>query len=125
MGRHGLREEKKRQLQQRRTQARNAVRRYCDDVTFVITKDSRDTLRRIHRQLRDHYAERADELNKSSSDALRAAGEAAKRSTADRERRLRDVAAELARLRELRRRAEVVLAGRLGAGAAAPVGGGR
>jgi hypothetical protein len=109
MGRHGLREEKRRQLQQRRSQARNAVRRYCDDVTFIIAKDSRDTLRRIHRQLRDHYGDRADELDRSSTEALRAAREAATRGTAERERRLQDIAAELARLRELRRRAEAVL----------------
>jgi uncharacterized membrane-anchored protein YhcB (DUF1043 family) len=109
MGRAGLREEKKRQVQQRRTQARIAARRYCDDISFVISKDSRDTLRRINRQLRDHYAARAEELNRSSAEALRAANEAAHRSSGERERRLKDVVAELARLRELRRRAETVL----------------
>ena len=109
MGRRGLREEKKRQVQQRRTQARIAARRYCDDISFVISKDSRDTLRRINRQLRDHYAARAEELNRSSAEALRAANEAAHRSSGERERRLKDVVAELARLRELRRRAETVL----------------
>ncbi|HYY12517.1 MAG TPA: dynamin family protein [Kineosporiaceae bacterium] len=109
MGRKGLKDEKRRQLEQRRAQARNAVRRYCDDVTFVIGKDSRDTLRRIHRQLRDHYGARADELNRSSAEALRAASEAATRSQSERERRLKDVTAELARLRELRRRADALL----------------
>ena len=33
MGHKGLRDEKKRQLQQRRAQAKNAIRRYCDEVT--------------------------------------------------------------------------------------------
>jgi hypothetical protein len=124
MGRRGLREEKKRQVQQRRTQARVAARRYCDDISFVISKDSRDTLRRINRQLRDHYAERAEELNRSSAEALRAASEAANRSSGERERRRGDIAAELARLQELRRRAESVLVATRSAVPAVPVGGG-
>ena len=119
MGRRGLKDEKKRQVGQRRTQARIAARRYCDDISFVIGKDSRDTLRRINRQLRDHYAARAEELNRSSAEALRAANDAAQRSGGERERRLKDLAAELARLRELRRRAESVLA------ATSPVGSAR
>ena len=56
MGHRGLREEKKRQVQRRRAEARNAIRRYCDEVIFVASKDSRDTLRRVQRQLRDHYS---------------------------------------------------------------------
>ncbi|WP_425560775.1 dynamin family protein [Luedemannella helvata] len=102
MGHKGLRDEKKRQLRQRRAQAKNAVRRYCDEVTFVVGKDSRDTLRRIQRQLRDHYSGLAEELNRSNAQALAAAGEAANRSRTDRERRLAEIDAELARLLQLR-----------------------
>ncbi|MEJ2579049.1 MAG: dynamin family protein [Kineosporiaceae bacterium] len=108
MGRAGLREEKKRQLKQRQGQAKNAVRHYCDEVQFLVGKDSRDTLRRIQRQLRDHYGARAEELRRSVSEALNAANAAAKRSSAERERRLKDLDAELDRLRQLRRRAEEV-----------------
>jgi hypothetical protein len=105
MGHRGLKDEKRRQLEQRRAQARNAVRRYCDEVHFVIGKDSRDTLRRVQRQLRDHYSSRAEELNRSTAEALRVAGETVSRSTSERERRLRDVDAELVRLRRLLERA--------------------
>ena len=35
-------------------------------------KDSRDTLRRIQRQLRDHYTALAEELNRSNAEALAA-----------------------------------------------------
>jgi len=108
MGHRGLKDEKRRQLEQRRAQARNAVRRYCDEVHFVIGKDSRDTLRRVQRQLRDHYSRRAEELNRSTAEALRLASETVTRSTADRERRLRDVDAELSRLRRLREQADTV-----------------
>jgi hypothetical protein len=108
MGRKGLKDEKERQVQQRRGQAKNAIRRYSDEVSFVTGKDSRDTLRRIQRQLRDHYSARADELNKSNSAALQSANDVAKRSQADREKRLKDLDAELTRLRMLRERAAAV-----------------
>ncbi|QSB13631.1 dynamin family protein [Natronosporangium hydrolyticum] len=109
MGRKGLRDEKKRQRAARQTQARNAVRRYCDEVSFVMNKDSRDTLRRIQRQLRDHYSALADELSRSNTEALAAASAAAKQTSAEREGRLRDLAAELDRLRQLREHAAAVL----------------
>jgi hypothetical protein len=108
LGHRGLREEKKRQIQKRRTEAKNAVRRYCDKITFVASKDSRDTLRRVQRELRDHYTALAEELNRSNTRALTAATEAAKRNQASREKRLKDVDAELARLKQLRQRAEAV-----------------
>ncbi|MBL8932138.1 MAG: dynamin family protein [Kineosporiaceae bacterium] len=101
MGRNSLREEKRRQLTARQAQAKNAVRRYCDEIQFVMGKDSRDTLRRIQRQLRDHYAARAEELGASLGQAMQSASEAVKRTNAERDKRLRDVDAELARLRRL------------------------
>jgi hypothetical protein len=102
MGHKGLRDEKKRLLAQRRQQAKNAVRRYCDEVLFVMGKDSRDTLRRIQRQLRDHYSSLAEELNRSNNEALNAANDAVKRTQSDREKRLTNLNAELTRLRQLR-----------------------
>jgi hypothetical protein len=108
MGRKGLREEKKRQRATRQNQAKNAVRRYCDEVSFVMGKHSRDTLRRIQRQLRDHYTGLAEELNRSNTEALTKASEALKRTQAEREKRLRDIDAELARLRRLRQQAMAV-----------------
>jgi replication fork clamp-binding protein CrfC len=109
MGRSGLREEKRRQLGLRQTQAKNAIRRYGDEVQFLIGKDSRDTLRRIQRQLRDHYTARAEELNRSTADALRNSQAAAKQSQTERAKRLADIDAELDRLRKLRARARAAL----------------
>jgi dynamin family protein len=108
MGHKGLREEKKRQLTARRNQARNAVRRYCDEVNFLMGKDSRDTLRRIQRQLRDHYSALAEELSRSNQEALNAAAEAAKQTETQRATRLRNLEAELTRLRGLRDRAQAL-----------------
>ncbi|GIE88292.1 dynamin family protein [Actinoplanes regularis] len=105
MGRKGLREEKQRQEKARQQQARNAMRRYCDEVTFVVGKDSRDTLRRIHRRLRDHYTGLAEELARSNAAALAGAEKAARRGRTERESRVRDLDAELGRLATLQSRA--------------------
>ncbi|HEX8802859.1 MAG TPA: dynamin family protein, partial [Acidimicrobiales bacterium] len=56
MGRSALKGEKDRQLSMRRNQAKQAHRKYTDEVTFVVGKDSRDTMRRVQRQLRDYFA---------------------------------------------------------------------
>ena len=111
LGRKSVKDEKERALARRRSEAKASVRRYCDEVSFQIGKDSRDTLRRIQRQLRDHYSSLADELNRSTSEALKSATEAAKVAEADRSKRLRDVKAELERIGGLRDRAEKLAAG--------------
>jgi hypothetical protein len=109
MGHRGLREEKKRQAEKRRSEAKNAVRRYCDKVIFMASKDSKDALRRVQRELRDYYNGIAEELNQSNAQALAAATSAAKQTQAEREKRLKNVNAELARVAELRKRAAAVL----------------
>ena len=120
LGRSQLREEKRRRLQQRRTQARGAVRTYCDEVQFVLGKDSRDTLRRVQRTLRDHYTARAEELNRTTSEALAAAQDAARRDESGRAARLRDLEAELARLDGLATKAEALVHNGSAAKAVAP-----
>ena len=111
MGRKGLKDEKARQLTQRRQQAKTQIRKYTDEVSFQVTKDARDNLRRSQRQLRDHYSTRAEELHRSTSDALNAAKQAAQTDERDRGTRLRDIEAELERLRTLRTRADRLVIG--------------
>lgn len=111
MGRKSLKDEKERQLKQRQSQAKIALRRYTDEVSFQVTKDSRDTLRRVHRQLRDHYSSRAEELHKSTTSSLKAAQEAAKLDQTERTKRIKDVEAELGRIGKLRAMAEAVKVG--------------
>lgn len=111
MGHRGLKEEKKRQREARQRQAVVAIRHYCDQIGFVMSKDSRDTLRSIQRQLRDHYTTLAEELENSNAEALRRATEAARRGEAERKKRLADVDAELERLGSLRQRAAAAASG--------------
>ena len=101
MGRKSMRDEKARQLTQARQQARQACHRYVDEVAFVIGKDSRDTVRRVHRHLRDHFTDRAETLHRSASESLRAAQETVKGDETQRRDRLRRVETELARIRGL------------------------
>ena len=98
MGRSALRGEKERQLNMRRGQARQAHRKYTDEVSFVVGKDSRDTLRRTQRRMRDFFAARAEELHRSTTTALAAAQQAVKSDASTRQKRLRDVEAELKRI---------------------------
>jgi hypothetical protein len=105
MGRQALRGEKERQLAMRRNQARQAHRKYTDEVSFVVGKDSRDTLRRTQRRMRDFFAARAEELHRSTSGALAAAQQAVKSDANSRQKRLKDVDAELKRIAVLREKA--------------------
>ncbi len=110
MGRKSLKDEKARQTAQRRAQAKNSLRRYCDEVSFQVSKDSRDTLRRVQRQLRNHYSTRAEEMHVSTSQALKAAAEAVKIGQGERVARKKNIEAELGRIRALRAKAEAIVA---------------
>lgn len=125
MGRKGLRDERSRQLGQRRAQAKAAARRYVDEVNFCVGKDSRDTMRHLQRDLREHFAARVEEANRTAAATLAAAQAAAKEGVEGRERRLADIDAELERLDALAAMArDLVVAGSPApaAGAAASAG---
>ena len=91
VGRKTLKEEKDRALTQRRLQAKQSVRKYTDEAQFVASKEARDALRQINRQLRDHFMERADELTTSTSESLAAAQQALRSTQESRDKRIRVV----------------------------------
>ena len=101
-GGKAYRDEKNRALAQRRAQAKNAHRKYTDELAFEVGKDVRDTVRRIQRQLRDQFTARAEELYRSTTEALHKAQHAVEIDATARTKRLPDVEAELARIRGLR-----------------------
>ena len=49
LGRRLVKQERERQVQQRRQQARAELRRYVDDVAFHVGRDSREAVRRTQR----------------------------------------------------------------------------
>jgi predicted GTPase len=105
LGRKSVKEERERKLTMRRNQTKQAMRRYVDDLTFLMAKDSRDTLRQIQRNLRDAFTARADELQRSISETLNAAQGAIKQDQTTRDQRLRELDNQLNQLAQLRQRA--------------------
>ena len=105
LGGKALREERTRQLAQRRAQGKAAVRRYLDEISFAVTKESRDGLRLAQRQLRDHLTDRAAELDRTASSALVSARAATEVEAGERTTRLAQIYAELDRLTRLRAKA--------------------
>lgn len=73
MGLAGLGDERRKQLDRRRTQAKSAVRTYIDQYNLRVGKDSRTTQRRIQREMRDKYATRMASVQRHADDALQAA----------------------------------------------------
>jgi hypothetical protein len=73
MGRTGFVDERRRRLEQRRGEAKAAVRRLVDDFNLQVGKDSRDAVRHVQRELRSSCADRVSELQRSASEALAAA----------------------------------------------------
>jgi GTPase SAR1 family protein len=116
MGRKAIKDQKERELASRRQEAKNAVRKYVDDVNFQMSKDSKDTVRRVQRALRDTFQTRADELQRSTSEALLAAQRAVQTDQAGREKRLPAVEDQLRRIRALRDHVAALAPGLISAG---------
>lgn len=101
MGGKMVRDESRRLLDRRRMEAKNTVRRYVDDVSFQVSKQSRDMLRYMQRDLRDHFMARSDELIRSAQESLIAAERALQAGEAERHQRIADLNAELERIAAL------------------------
>ncbi len=109
LGGKTITDERRRVISRRQHEAKAAVRRYVDDVKFQASKESRDMLRRVQRDLRDHFTAQAEEMNRSLGDSLRAAERSVKTSTGDRERRLAEIKSELERLETLQQKVRMLL----------------
>ena len=110
LGRRALKEEKARKLAQRQQQAKNAVRKYLDEVNIEASKVSRDTVRQVHRDLRDEFSGRAEALQTTIQESIHTAERSTKQAATERAQRLNDVGAELERITGLRTRASKSLA---------------
>lgn len=61
-------------------------------------------LRRVQRDLRDHFTNQAEEMNRSLGDSVRAAERSVKISQAERDRRVAEIKFELDRLESLQQK---------------------
>jgi hypothetical protein len=109
MGRKTIGDERKRIMQKRQADAKTSLRRYVDDVTFHVGKDSRDMLRGVQRLLRNHFTEQAEQMKRSLQDSLKAAESSVKATKAERDDRLAELGAELARLEQMAQHVRTLL----------------
>ncbi|MCW4352563.1 dynamin family protein [Hoyosella sp. YIM 151337] len=108
-GARAYKEDMANRLQKRRADAKMAIRQYTDDVAFQTGKESRDRLRWVQRQLRDHFTDIAGQTLRSLNDSVRTAQEAVNLSKRDREVRIAQLESSLAELTELKAAAQRML----------------
>lgn len=94
VGRKLVRDERERQLEYRRQQAKQELRRFVDEVGFVLGKECRDAIRRTQRFLRDEFAARATQAERSSTQALATVRRSARMADDERARRAEQLDAQ-------------------------------
>jgi hypothetical protein len=73
MARRAFSDDRARRRVARRQELKRLSSKYLDEIGFLVAKDSRDTVRRIHRQIRDYFTERAEQLEQTLQQAVAAA----------------------------------------------------
>ncbi|MGD9618738.1 MAG: isoniazid-induced dynamin-like GTPase IniA [Mycolicibacterium sp.] len=101
LGRKAYKEDMENRLLRIRADAKTSVRRFVDDVAFVVSKESRDRLKGIQRQLRDHYREIANQATRSLNESLQVTLAAAKLAENERNSRVKEVERQLNILRQV------------------------
>ena len=101
LGRKAYKEEMDNRMVRIRNDAKMNVRRFVDDVQFVVSKESRDRLKGIQRQLRDHYRGIANQTTRSLNESLQATLTAAKLEENERNTRIRELERQLNILKQV------------------------
>ncbi len=91
LGRKAYAEDMDNRMLRVRNEAKTVLRRFADDVLFVVAKESRDRLKTIQRRLRDHYREIAAQATRTLNESLQAAVAAAQLEEAERAGRIREL----------------------------------
>jgi replication fork clamp-binding protein CrfC len=106
LGRKSYQEEMENRLLRVRNEAKTNLRRFVDDVLFAVTKESRDRLKTIQRQLRDHYRGIADQTTRSINESLQATVAAARMGETGRNLRVTELQRQADILRQVLANAE-------------------
>jgi replication fork clamp-binding protein CrfC len=101
MGRSAYRENMDNRMMRVRNEAKLNARRFIDDVSFVVNKESRDRLKGIQRQLRDHYRGIANQTTRSLNESLQATIAAAKLEENERNTRVKELERQLNILKQV------------------------
>ena len=91
LGRKAYKEDMENRMLRVRNEAKTNMRRFVDDVSFVVSKESRDRLKGVQRQLRDHYRDIANQTTRSLNESLQASLAAAKLEIDERDTRVREL----------------------------------
>lgn len=105
LGGRAYREDKQNRLNRRQAEARMLVRKQLDEVTFQSSKVLRDRMRHTQRQVRDHFAQVAEDLTRGISESVASAQSAAKADEREKAERLSAIAADRKTVDELRKQA--------------------
>ncbi len=101
LGRKAYKEDMENRMLRVRNEAKTNLRRFVDDVSFIVSKESRDRLKGIQRQLRDHYRDIANQTTRSLNESLQASLAAAKMEMDERDTRVRELERRLNILRQV------------------------
>lgn len=91
LGRKAYKEDMENRMLRVRAEAKTNMRKFIDDVAFVVGKESRDRLKGIQRQLRDHYREIANQTTRSLNESLQATLAAARTEESERNTRVKEL----------------------------------
>ena len=95
LGRKAYKEDMENRMMRVRNEAKTNLRRFVDDVLFVVTKESRDRLKNVQRQLRDHYREIANQTTRSLNESLQSTIAAARMEETERNNRIHELERQL------------------------------
>ena len=101
LGRKAYHEDLENRMLRVRNEAKTNLRRFVDDVLFVVAKESRDRLKLMQRQLRDHYREIANQATRSLNESLQAMLAAARLEETERANRIRELERQANILRQV------------------------
>jgi replication fork clamp-binding protein CrfC len=101
LGRKAYKEDMENRMMRVRNEAKMNMRRFVDDVSFVVSKESRDRLKGIQRQLRDHYRAIANQTTRSLNESLHATIAAATLEENERVTRVKELERQLNILRQV------------------------
>jgi replication fork clamp-binding protein CrfC len=101
LGRKTYKDDMENRMMRVRSEAKMNMRRFVDDVSFVVNKESRDRLKAIQRQLRDHYRGIANQTTRSLNESLQATIASAQLEENERNARIRELERQLNILRQV------------------------
>lgn len=115
LGTKSLSEEKDNRLKRRQGEARVTMQRYVEQVTFQVQKETRDAIRKMHRDLHAHFAGITDESQTQITNTIHDLRRSAERSAVDRDARAREIRKKLEDLAVLRKRVQMLTTNRIAA----------